>query len=102
MLRLYAVRALVGLPMPITSGARCKAHNKASGGKPGSIHLPANLRSGVSAGWAGQAWDILAKPAMQARILSAAILCGFRGFGFADGFIHIDDANRNDITYWRY
>lgn len=37
--KLAELRQLFGRPMPVTSGARTKAHNKAVGGHPRSLHV---------------------------------------------------------------
>jgi len=100
--RLYVVRMLLKKPMAITSSARCAEHNKASGGKPGSIHLPASLRNGISSSWGGGAFDISANKEFQMEILEKALIAGFKGFGLAKNFIHIDCADRPQITYWTY
>lgn len=100
--RLYVVRCMLRKPLPISSAARCKVQNAIAGGKVGSIHLMPTLRKGNSAKLGGGAFDIIAKPSFQAEIYAAALLAGFKGFGFADTFIHIDDADRPDVTIWRY
>lgn len=35
-----AVRAALGVPLRVGSGVRCRAHNAAVEGRPGSLHLP--------------------------------------------------------------
>lgn len=100
--RLYAVRLILQKPMPISSAARCWKHNVAVGGKPGSIHLPPDKRRRNSSEWGGGAFDIIATPGFQMEIVEAAIFCGFTGFGFADTFLHLDDAERPEITRWTY
>jgi len=100
--RLYAVRLLVHKPMPVSSAARCEAHNAASGGSVGSIHLPEDYRVGDSKNWGGGAFDIIANHRFQLEIYEAAKTAGFRGFGFASEFIHIDDAACPAIRVWRY
>jgi len=100
--RLYALRILLHKPMQISSGARCKKQNAKCGGKPGSIHLPDKLRTGLARTWGGGAFDILADASLQIEIIAAALKCGFTGFGIADKFIHIDDAQRPKLTMWKY
>jgi len=99
---LYAVRILVHHPLPVSSAARCKAYNRSVGGKSGSIHLPECDRRGDSSGWGGAAFDIVADADLQAQIYAVALKVGFRGFGFALNYIHIDCANRPQIAVWRY
>jgi len=100
--RLYLLRFKLDEVMQVSSAARCRKHNKAAGGKSGSIHLPPDLRSGDSLSWGGQGWDILGDKSKQLRIIKVALQCGYRGFGFAKTFIHIDDAKRPDPIYWTY
>ena len=99
--RLYALRILLGFPLPVTSGARCKKYNKIVGGKPGSIHLPEKDRSILG----GCGFDI-AIPRKETNkrnaLVEMAKICGFRGFGYAETFIHIDDALRKTLTDWIY
>jgi uncharacterized protein YcbK (DUF882 family) len=101
--RLYALRMLYHKAMNITSGARCLKHNKAVGGATGSTHLPEKDRSGDAKSWGGQGFDIRISSRQEAAEIEAlALQCGFRGFGYANTFIHIDDANRPQITRWIY
>jgi hypothetical protein len=103
--RLYALRIVLGFPLPINSGARCKAHNKAEGGKGGSIHLPDVDRVGESKGWGGSAWDVgipRCDTNQRERLLEEAKKLGYKGFGFGETFIHIDDANRPRVIEWWY
>ena len=100
--RLYAVRIVVRHPFPVSSAARCKAHNKAVGGAIGSLHLPEDEREGDSAGWGGCGFDIVADPDLQAKIYAVGLSVGFTGFGFADTWVHIDDGKRPKITTWKY
>lgn len=101
--RLYVVRIKIRKPMAVSSASRCPKHNKKVGGKSGSIHLPPEFRSGESESWGGGAFDIsTTSKAFKMEIMTAAIYAGFTGFGIADDFLHIDDANRPHITYWTY
>jgi hypothetical protein len=101
--RLYALRVLYGKPMTVTSAARCLKHNKAVGGAAGSVHLPTKDRAGAPAQWGGGAFDIKTSSLQEAgEIERLALLCGFRGVGRAGTFVHIDDAARQTLTYWRY
>jgi len=100
--RLYALRKILGVPLPISSAARCKKQNRASGGKASSIHLPHDMRVGAAREWGGGAFDIVANTDLQIQIIKAGLICGFLGFGLADKYIHIDDANRPKLTMWRY
>jgi uncharacterized protein YcbK (DUF882 family) len=44
--RLQVIRDIISVPIIITSGCRCPAHNEKVGGKPGSYHL-ANSKTGL-------------------------------------------------------
>jgi hypothetical protein len=103
--RLYALRILWGRPLVITSAARCKRRNRLVGGKAGSVHLPAEDRAGMSSLWGGGAVDIRmdrARTDERLALVELAKACGFRGFGFGETFLHIDDGARATITDWRY
>ena len=98
--RLYALRILWGKPLTINSAARCATHNRTVGGANSSSHLPASSRTGLSG---GQGFDIRTNNLQeQAELERLAIQCGFRGIGRASNFLHIDDANRNNIVVWQY
>jgi len=99
--RFLALCVRIGYYPPLTSVARCKEHNKRSGGRPGSLHLPPALRSGPSAEWAGQAWDI-GYPHADARrleIVEVARSCGYNGIGFYKTFLHIDSRQSAYYTW---
>ncbi|MCL2690424.1 MAG: D-Ala-D-Ala carboxypeptidase family metallohydrolase [Chitinispirillia bacterium] len=101
--RLYALRILYGKPMIINSAGRCVDHNRAVGGSTGSIHLPAKHRVGASSGWGGAAFDIRVSSRIETAVIEAlALKCGFTGFGYGNGFIHIDDAKRPEEMRWLY
>lgn len=76
---LEILRARLGRPMVITSGARCPAWNEASGGRPGSAHLT------------GEAVDIqAATDAERGSLIEEAFRIGFRRVGVARSFVHLD------------
>jgi zinc D-Ala-D-Ala carboxypeptidase len=100
--RLYALRILLHKPLQISSAARCKKQNAKCGGKPGSAHMPAKLRTGIARTWGGCGFDVLADDSLQIEIIAVALKCGFTGFGIAKTFIHIDDAARPKLTKWNY
>jgi len=87
-------RELAGVPFVITSGFRCKKHNREVGGKPNSAHL---------GGWAA---DIRARTSRRrAKIVEALIKVGFRriGIDFKRGFIHVDcDPTKPSPRLWGY
>ena len=71
-------------------------------GKVCSTHLPEWDRVGYLRGKGGCGFDIRndRKIDFQKRqiIVEKAIFCGFKGLGFANTFIHIDDAKRYKLT----
>lgn len=80
--KLQALRALIGVPMSITSAYRSPAHNRKVGGAKHSKHLEA------------LAYDIPMRGHDPAQFEAAARQVGFTGFGFykKSNFIHIDTA----------
>jgi len=73
------IRAAVGGPLRLTSGCRCKNHNAAVGGVPGSVHT------------LGQAADIQVEGGRHRwQVLNAAIRHQAEGVGVAKVFIHVD------------
>ena len=100
--KLYALRLLWGKPMIINSAIRCATHNNRVGGAAGSTHLPPADRNHVSRDWGGCAFDIRVSEADRRPMEALAVQCGFRGIGEGKTFIHIDDAQRPQITRWIY
>ena len=96
---LDALRGRLGTPLVITSGYRCKAHNKAVGGARktknslGSMHLY------------GKAVDIAAGAHTAYRIITLANQYGFRGIGVqqkgSGRFIHLDNRSGPEVV-WSY
>ena len=79
-------------PLHITSGVRCKTHNKAVGGKPSSAHLK------------GLAVDILCKASRKRYlVVSEAIGAGFTRIGVGADFVHLDIApGKAACVMWDY
>lgn len=78
---LEQLRALLGVPLIITSGTRCRAHNAAVGGKPDSEHLH------------GRAVDVIAEGISAAHVQGAAkCIPAFinGGIGSYRSFTHLD------------
>ena len=78
--RLEALREIVGSPIGVSSGLRCRAHNRAEKGRPGSAHLyglAADLRTG------GDGQKLF-------RMIGAALDVGFTGIGVYRGWLHVD------------
>ena len=93
---LQLVRCLVGKPIIIISGCRCKTHNEAEHGAKGSMHLPDDEGFGRAA-------DITC-PTLPIRKLyevAASTLC-FNGIGVDDArnMLHLDI--RPKFTRWCY
>lgn len=104
--RLYLLRLLCGFPLYINSAARCKMYNPKVGGKDGSAHLPEWDRVGYLRCKGGCGFDIRNDRKLEFNkrqiIIEKATYCGFKGLGFANTFIHIDDAKRDKLTEWWY
>ena len=79
MSKLQGLRDMWGKPMVITSGHRCKVHNKNVGGVSSSQHLRI-------------AFDCAVPKAEQDKFVTLAQRCGFTGIGrYPDkGFVHLD------------
>ena len=93
--RLERLRASYGKPMPITSGYRSEAHNRAVGGAPNSLHLK------------GRAVDISVRGRDALELIVLAHGLGFSGIGVnqkgGGRFIHIDDSDGpNRPALWSY
>ena len=77
--RLDFARNISGLPMRVSSGYRCKRHNKKIGGKPRSSHVD------------GLASDIICTSgALRATFLASFFESGIRRVGIYKNFIHVD------------
>ena len=80
------VRAELGIPLVVSSGTRCRKHNKAVGGAPASGHLTA--RDGKS-----HAVDIKCRnDILRAKLLMAFARRGIDRFEVSDLHIHADNA----------
>ena len=87
--RLYAFRIIMGKPVKVTSGARCKAHNAHVGGAANSPHLLG-------------AFDVDIAPEDEWRAIQAAQAVGFTGIGIKNNvFMHLDDQHGKP-TVWTY
>lgn len=103
--KLYAIRIICGFPLLVSSCARCKKYNPKEGGKEGSAHLPEWDRRGFFKGRGGCGIDItIHRKEIQKRqkLIEVAKQFGFKGFGFAETFVHLDDMNRPQLTEWWY
>lgn len=88
---LQAFRNACGFSFPVTSGARCPAHNAKQGGAPGSWHLK------------GEAGDTkCTDSARRYTIVTLAPQYGFHGIGIAAGFVHLDRRKWTEGRIWTY
>lgn len=87
---LEELRRKIGMPIRITSGFRCRSHNAAIGGSPASQHLTGRAADIAVAGWTGM--DIYH---------AARGVPGFRGFGVAGGWAHLD-VRPSSPARWKY
>ena len=89
---LNTARHLANTPFVITSGTRCPAHNKASGGMPSSSHVK------------GLAVDIRTKDSQERfRVMQGLIQLGFNRIGVSKHFIHVDDDTQKPAdVMWMY
>jgi len=87
--KLDDARSLSKSAYTITSGYRCKKHNKEVGGSENSLHIT------------GEAVDILANTDRKRfEILKGLIEAGFTHLGIAKEFIHADSSKKRAI--WLY
>lgn len=84
--RLQRLRDRFGKPIHITSGYRCLAHNKASGGSVKSLHME------------GRAADVVIEGVEPLQVARAAEEMGVPGIGLYDDFVHID--TRAQKAFW--
>lgn len=98
---LQRIRDAVGAPMTVTSGIRCKEHNKAIGGVSRSSHVPRDLSDGE--GEVGHAVDIACdNSVLRYKILKASTKY-FMRIGIGENFIHLDnDTSKPQTVAWDY
>lgn len=90
---LQKLRDKFGKPMVITSGARCYQHNLNVGGARFSKHLS-------SAGTTPCAVDVACTNGHdRAKLFFLAGALGFKGFGIAKTFIHLDTRDGESIVF---
>lgn len=97
MLKLVALRDMVGFPLPISSGYRCPLHNASvSSTGDGGPHTT------------GKAVDVLIGRVRATSLIRAALEMNFRGVGVKqhgpDGgrIVHLDMVSRPDQILWTY
>ena len=88
--RLNIAREKAGIPFKITSGYRCKSHNKSVGGAVDSQHLK------------GIAVDISCSNSVDRyKIITGLLQAGFSGIGIAKHFVHGDIRDGTPVV-WLY
>lgn len=88
--RVYAMRLILGFPIPVSSGARCTKYNKEVGGEDDSSHLVGAIDV--------DRYEIKNEGLM----IEAAIKVGMTGIGFQDNkMLHFDDKHEI-LTFWGY
>lgn len=90
--KMNLLRCYAKVPLHVTSWCRCEVHNRNVGGSDTSSH---------PLGWAA---DILIPDILlQFTIAFYAGKIGFRGIGFADDFLHLDDdPAKSSGRIWTY
>ena len=84
-------RGIADVAFIINSGYRSEEHNSAVGGSANSSHLR------------GYACDISCKKGIdRERIVNALMQVGFRRFGIAESFIHVDNDPDKNPSIWLY
>jgi len=83
------LREIIGIPLVVSSGARCPTHNKAVGGAEHSRHMY------------GDAMDIACPPDYRWKLVLTAMKLGAKGIGIHKSFIHIDWRKGNGVI-WDY
>ena len=85
-------RTIAGIPFVITSGYRCKKHNKEIGGVPDSAHTK------------GLASDIRVNNSIERYMIVVSLLqAGFNRIGIGSDFIHVDcDESKPQYVIWTY
>jgi uncharacterized protein YcbK (DUF882 family) len=95
MAKVQALRDELGFALPVTSAARCPAHNAA---------VSATGRAGPHT--TGRAIDIGVRGDRAVALVKAALNHGFTGIGIAQKgvsrFIHLDDLQEGRPTIWSY
>lgn len=87
--RLEEMRELIDRPIKITSGYRCRTHNKRVGGAVHSQHVQ------------GTAADIQVIGMTPKQLSEIAMDVGFRGIGIAENFLHVD-VRATHLAIWTY
>jgi uncharacterized protein YcbK (DUF882 family) len=88
---LNELRKLYGKPLYITSARRCEYQNNKCGGAENSYHL------------IGAAVDIkVTSGTMMGQLVELSMRVGFRGFGIAKTFLHLDTRASNNMVVFTY
>jgi zinc D-Ala-D-Ala carboxypeptidase len=94
--RLEALRSIIGKPLRVNSGHRCRQHNLIVGGAAYSQHKKLAV-------------DVSLHGLDPLKLYTAAVALGFLGIGLGDSFIHLDMRRKIDghqpprkLTVWYY
>ncbi len=91
MAMLQEARTIAGIPFTINSGYRTPQYNATlKDSVPNSSHV------------LGHAADIAITPATKLKIAKALYAAGFRRFGFANSYIHVDNDPSKPVAIWNY
>jgi zinc D-Ala-D-Ala carboxypeptidase len=90
--KLQELRMEYGSPMKVTSGVRCRPHNRAVGGAENSSHL------------FSIAVDIaMSDSTLRHRFVRTALAMGWKRIGIAKTFVHLDiDGRKASPVIWTY
>ena len=94
--QLEEARRIAGIPFIITSGCRCKKHNKEVGGVENSRHISTKHLASSAA-------DIATTTDRRRMVIVRALIeAGFTSIGLSkkDYFVHVDDDQR--LKMWLY
>lgn len=92
---LQELRDIIGAPLHINSGARCRAHNEAVGGTRNSMHL--SLTTAASCAFDISLFHNDVKYDID-ELFDNALTVGFTGIGLYHTFIHVD--TRGPVVLW--
>tara|TARA_B100000749_G_C18406507_1_gene457143 strand:+ start:60 stop:443 length:384 start_codon:yes stop_codon:yes gene_type:complete len=99
MSKLVAIREYLNFPLPISSAFRCEEHNRNVGGASSSLHLPDKNGN-------AHAVDIRIDRDRAYKVVEIARQFGMRGVGVSQKgsarFVHLDDRNQADMSFWSY
>ena len=87
---LNQLREAYGKPIILNSAYRCKNHPEESKKKTPGTHNK------------GIAFDLRCTPREQVELICIAKEVGFKGFGLAKTFLHVDAREQDHVSAWHY